>query len=84
MSEEMVYSFDELLAKFVKGSGGSAVGGITCLEESPIVDVVAVGFQGGQIAIINLLYSEILLTLDQTSDGGPIKSLSFSSDTTQM
>ena len=49
-----------------------------------MVDVVAVGFEGGQIAIVNLLYSEILLTLDQSNDGGPIKSLSFSSDTTQM
>lgn len=74
----MIFSFDELIAKVLKGK---QICPITCLEESPVVDVIAVGFENGLIAIINLLYSEVLITLDQSQDGGPVKSLTFSSDT---
>ena len=63
MSQEMVFSFDELIAKVVKGKKNCL---ITCMEESPVVDVIAIGFENGLIAIVNLLYSEVLLTLDQS------------------
>ena len=43
------------------------------------MDVVAVGFENGEIHILNLLYNETLTKFTQT--GGAIKSLSFSSAT---
>lgn len=77
MSEERVFSFDLLIEKL--HSDGPSL--ISCLEEGPVVDVIAIGFENGIIALVNLLYNEVLLTLDQSSDGGPIKSMTFSSDT---
>lgn len=46
------------------------------------MDVVALGFEDGNIALVNLLYAEVLLRFSQSQDGGPIRSLAFSSDTT--
>lgn len=77
MAEQLVFSFDELIEKLQQGKHSL----ITCLEESPVADVIAIGFETGVIALVNLLYSEVLLTLDQSQDGGSIKSLTFSSDT---
>jgi len=50
------------------------------MEQSPVVDIVAVGFDDGTIFLLNLLYNQVLLTFNQSADGGPIKRLSFSSD----
>ena len=69
MTEEKIFEFD-----FGKESD------VTCFEQSPVVDIVAVGFANGDIFLVNLLYNEILLKFSQ--DSSPIKSLSFSSDTT--
>lgn len=66
MSEEKIFDF--------------GFGDATCFEQSPVVDIVAVGFANGEIRLINLLYNEVLLKFSQ--DGSKIKSLSFSSDTT--
>jgi U3 small nucleolar RNA-associated protein 21 len=52
---------------------------ITCIEQSPVVDVVAIGFANGEILLVNLLFNEILLKF---KDSSKIKSMSFSSDTT--
>jgi U3 small nucleolar RNA-associated protein 21 len=69
MTEEKVFEFD-----FGKEND------ITCFEQSPVVDIVAIGFSNGDILLVNLLYNEILLKFSQ--DSSRIKSLSFSSDTT--
>lgn len=53
---------------------------ITCIEQSPVVDVIAIGLESGKIKLINLLYNQELLCFDQAQDGGSIKALSFSSD----
>ena len=68
MSEEKIFEFD-----FAKAE-------VTCFEQSPVVDIVAIGFADGQIFLVNLLYNEVLLKFSQ--DSSRIKSLSFSSDTT--
>ena len=47
-----------------------------------MVDVVALGFEDGQILLVNLLYNEVLLKFSQSSDGGMIKRMSFSTDLT--
>jgi U3 small nucleolar RNA-associated protein 21 len=52
------------------------------MQQSPVVDVVGVGLENGTILILNLLYNEVLQRFSQSSDGGPIKRLSFSSDLT--
>ena len=67
MSQERIFEFD------LENSE------ITCFEQSPVVDIVAVGFANGEIQMVNLLYNEILLKF---KDSSKIKSLSFSSDTT--
>ena len=54
------------------------------MQQSPAVDVVAIGFESGHILLVNLLYAEVLMKFRQTQDQGPIKSLSFSSDTSVM
>jgi U3 small nucleolar RNA-associated protein 21 len=71
MTEEKLFDFEEF---------SNDMPAITCLQQSPIVDVVAVGFQNGDIKLVNILYNEVVLEFSQSSDGGPIKSMSFSSD----
>jgi U3 small nucleolar RNA-associated protein 21 len=68
MSEQKVFTFSEFEHE----------GNITCLEQSPVVDIVAVGFESGAIVLLNLLYNEQLLKFNS---GGPVKALTFSSDT---
>jgi hypothetical protein len=60
MAEQQVFSFDELIEKLLSGKQSL----ITCLEEGPVVDVIAIGFENGVIALVNLLYNEVLLSLD--------------------
>jgi len=71
MTEEKIFEFTDV-AKDMPA--------ITCIEQSPVVDVVAVGFQNGEIMLINILYNEVVLRFSQSQDGGPIKTMSFSSD----
>jgi U3 small nucleolar RNA-associated protein 21 len=56
--------------------------GVSCIEQSPVVDVVAVGCTNGEIHIVNLLYDEELVHFTHKSSDGKIKSMSFSSDLT--
>ena len=53
---------------------------MTCVEQSPVVDIVAIGLENGEIILMNLLYNEVLIKFNQSQDGGRIKKLSFSSD----
>lgn len=51
------------------------------MSQSPVVDVIVVGFEKGKIMLVNILYNDVLLTLDQSADGGPVKCVTFSTDT---
>lgn len=41
---------------------------ITCIEQSPVVDVMALGLADGKIVLVNILYDEVLLKFDQAED----------------
>jgi U3 small nucleolar RNA-associated protein 21 len=71
MTEEKLFTFQDTV---------SPIGNVTCMEQSPVVDIVALGFEDGTILLLNLLYNQVLLQFSQSADGGPIKRLSFSSD----
>jgi U3 small nucleolar RNA-associated protein 21 len=49
--------------------------GITCLVQSPAVDVVAIGLADGRIMLHNLKLNKTIMSFLQ--DGGPVTSLSF-------
>lgn len=53
---------------------------VTCLTQSPAVDVVAIGLEDGRIMIHNLKQNVTLMTFLQ--DGGPVTSMSFRTDET--
>lgn len=70
---------------------GNYIPAITCIEQSPACDVVAVGFSSGDIILINLKFDEILFTFKQSGKGsagngpssdhgGAVCSLSFRTD----
>ena len=50
---------------------------ITCVEQSPVLDTVAVGFSNGLITLMNLKYDKILFNLRQAS---AVTGLSFRTD----
>jgi len=70
MSDEKIFDFKEHIGESV----------VSCVEQSPVVDIVAVGLENGEILLMNLLYNQVLLKFNQSQDGGKIKKLSFSSD----
>lgn len=51
---------------------------ITCLEQAPAIDVVAIGLNNGRIILHNLKYDETLMEFMQ--DWGSITSIAFRSD----
>ncbi|KAJ8961645.1 hypothetical protein NQ314_005897 [Rhamnusium bicolor] len=51
---------------------------VTCLEQAPAIDVVAVGLSTGRIIIHNLKFDETIMEF--TQDWGLISSISFRSD----
>jgi U3 small nucleolar RNA-associated protein 21 len=48
---------------------------ITCLVQSPAIDIVAIGFASGEITIHDIKTDERLMRIFQ--EGGVVKSLSF-------
>ena len=54
MSEELLFSFEEIMKPELNCQ-------ITCMVQSPVVDVIGIGFDSGKIYIINLLYNELLI-----------------------
>lgn len=52
--------------------------GITCLEQAPAIDVVAVGLTSGDIILHNLKYDETVMEFHQ--DWGLVTSISFRTD----
>ena len=59
MSAEKVFEFPQFLKK-----------GVSCMEQSPVVDVVAVGCINGDIYLLNLLYNQELIHFTHKSSGG--------------
>lgn len=51
---------------------------ITCLEQTPAVDVVAVGLSNGKIVLHNLRFDKTIMEF--TQDWGTVSSISFRSD----
>jgi U3 small nucleolar RNA-associated protein 21 len=58
--------------------GNGIVPAITALEQSPACDVVSVGFESGDILVINLRTDIVLFTFKQ--DGGAVTSFAFRTD----
>uniref|UniRef100_A0A7S2WDF5 Small-subunit processome Utp21 domain-containing protein n=1 Tax=Mucochytrium quahogii TaxID=96639 RepID=A0A7S2WDF5_9STRA len=54
--------------------------GVTCIVQSPAVDVVAVGLMDGRIALLNLRLDVVLMEFKHK--GGAVTSISFRTDTT--
>lgn len=52
--------------------------GISCLEQAPAIDVVAVGLVTGKIILHNLKFDETIMEFEQ--DWGLVTSISFRSD----
>ena len=69
IESDRIYSFN-----CIKG-----LGGVHCIEQSPVVDVVAMGCANGSVCLVNLKMDEVLLTFTQKE--GPISSVSFLTDT---
>ena len=51
---------------------------VTCLEQSPACDVIAIGFSSGDILLLNLKLDQVLFSFVQK--GGKVTSLSFRTD----
>ena len=51
---------------------------ITCLEQSPACDVIAIGFSTGDVVLLNLKMDKVLLSFKQ--DFGAVSSISFRTD----
>ncbi|KAH3745246.1 U3 small nucleolar RNA-associated protein 21 [Pelomyxa schiedti] len=51
---------------------------VTCLAQSPVIDVVAIGLASGKIYVHNLLMDQTVCSFTQS--GSPISSLSFRTD----
>jgi U3 small nucleolar RNA-associated protein 21 len=62
----------ELIYKF-KGWGSS----IICVQQSPAIDVIAIGLSDGNIIIHNIKFDKTIITFKQ--DEGMVTSLSFRS-----
>eukprot|EP00043_Microstomoeca_roanoka_P019431 m.218630 g.218630 ORF g.218630 m.218630 type:complete len:933 (-) comp16994_c1_seq1:59-2857(-) len=52
--------------------------GVTSIAQSPLVDVVGIGLESGQIQVHNLRFDETIVSF--TQEGGPITSISFRTD----
>jgi len=70
-AKETIYKFKNITQKL---NGAK----ILVIEQSPLVDIVGLGLESGDIHIVNLKQDKVLTSFSQDS---PVKSLSFSSDT---
>jgi U3 small nucleolar RNA-associated protein 21 len=67
-TKKLIHSFEPL-------SLADTPSPITCLVQSPAIDVVAIGFASGEISVYDIRMDERLLRMFQ--EGGPVRSLSF-------
>jgi U3 small nucleolar RNA-associated protein 21 len=86
-SKKLLYTFRSHLAVLTQGAdddtsavtdAAAAQPAVTCLEQSPACDVLAVGFSSGHIALLNLKLDQVLFNFQQK--GGAVTSLSFRTD----
>ena len=69
--------------RIYKFSGWGKENSVTCLEPCPsVLDAVAVGLRDGEIIVHNIKYDETFIKFKQ--DWGPVSSLSFRSDRTDI
>eukprot|EP00163_Fabomonas_tropica_P018552 TRINITY_DN32910_c0_g1_i1.p1 TRINITY_DN32910_c0_g1~~TRINITY_DN32910_c0_g1_i1.p1 ORF type:complete len:904 (-),score=197.62 TRINITY_DN32910_c0_g1_i1:61-2772(-) len=68
-TQDIIYKFESL--------GGTSRSAITCIAQSPAVDVVGIGREDGSILIFNLKFDKTLFTLHQQAC---VTSLSFRTD----
>ena len=69
---------EDFFARNVFNKAGRPQPGVSCLEQSPAVDVFGVGFTDGTILLLNLKLDRVLFSFKQ--DGGAVMSLSFRTD----
>lgn len=77
-SGQLVHTFECL---------GNSRGKVTCIAQSPAVDTVAVGTDGGTVQLINLRHDKRLFTLSHSIDGDKsltIQAVSFRSDASAL
>ena len=66
-SQKLIYEFASLGAP------------ITCLEQSPALDVIGIGLQDGRIVVKNIKTDKTVVQFLHT-EGGPVTCLSFRAD----
>ncbi len=71
MADKLIFKFETL-----KGTTISAI------EQSPVINIVAVGYASGVIEVLNLLYNEKVMKFEH--DRSPVMGFAFSSDTTMQ
>lgn len=71
-AQEVIYNFKNITKK-LKGAK------VLAMEQSPLVDIVAMGLESGDLLVVNLKQDKVLLSFTQDS---PAKSISFSTDST--
>lgn len=88
-SKKIVYTFESHL-EYIKQKNmylmdeeddndqGKTIMSITCLEQSPACDVIAIGFSTGDVVLLNLKLDKVLLSFKQ--DFGAVSSISFRTD----
>ena len=69
-ANELIYSFVNITKK-LKGAR------ILTIEQSPLVDIVGMGLESGELLIVNLKHDKVVASFSQDS---PAKSISFSTD----
>lgn len=75
-SRKLVHTF-ACIKQCFEAAGESKCPAITCIEQSPAADVVAVGFASGDILIVNLKIDKVLFSFSQK---GSVTSLGFRTD----
>ncbi len=72
--QKLIYKFQSHMEVI----GGTSAPAVTCVEQSPALDVMAVGYADGHILLINLKLDKVLFSFKQ--DGGKVTSLTFRTD----
>ena len=75
-SKKLVYSYSSHLQTLSSVTDSAPC--ITCLEQSPALDVVGIGFSSGHVALFNLKFDQVLFWFKQ--DCGAVTSLAFRTD----
>ena len=73
IDDSKVYAFSRILT-------GKDNASVTCIVQSPVIHTVAIGYSDGDIQLANLQTDQVLFTFKHAEQGGAIRGLSFSSD----